>query len=509
MNKKEFLEKLEKKLSVLNENERKDIISEYTDTINEKTKRGQSEEEAVKDFGNLDDLAKEILSAYKIDPDYEEKEETFTTKSEAVIKRWATKIAEWTDGMVNSFKASNKEINLELVFEILIKIFITLIVLLVFRGIFEGFKGLGHALFSGLFSPVGDIIYVLWVLLLVVIYILLAILLIISMFKKYFVISKSSNENKKEVKKETKISKKSETKESKDKETKDDKIPEDVKTVKTNEEKPHKKGTSIGDACLLIVKILVIIYIFIPFVFIALGLLTGTAVSAYYWIKGINLAGLTIALAGMSIIFIHLSKLIFNLVFGKKRPSVVPIIVSLIMIIVGGFMFVDMIMNVKYLDEAPAGVKEANVTESYKTDKQVILDYERHYDENSITRTIAAMPDGEFKVEVLYDGRYNQVELKQTDNFQFSQHCHYDYDSESGYDYEDEYEAYQRCNDSSFYNLIEIDLEHYDDFNEFKDQYHQVINDLKDNKLYNYSKQYDTRLVITANQKTMDMIKIR
>ena len=74
MNKQEFLEKLEKELSILNKQERKDIIDEYKDTIEEKVKHGQTEEEAVKDFGNLDELVSEILDAYKINPEYGQKE---------------------------------------------------------------------------------------------------------------------------------------------------------------------------------------------------------------------------------------------------------------------------------------------------------------------------------------------------------------------------------------------------------------------------------------------------
>lgn len=43
MSKKDFLNKLAKKLSVLDDSERQDILTEYTDTINEKVKQGQTE----------------------------------------------------------------------------------------------------------------------------------------------------------------------------------------------------------------------------------------------------------------------------------------------------------------------------------------------------------------------------------------------------------------------------------------------------------------------------------
>ncbi|MBS7021215.1 MAG: DUF1700 domain-containing protein, partial [Firmicutes bacterium] len=72
MTKKKFLSELEKKLNVLNESEIKDIINEYSDIIDEKVKHGKTEKEAIEDFGKIEDLAKEILSAYKINPDYKE-----------------------------------------------------------------------------------------------------------------------------------------------------------------------------------------------------------------------------------------------------------------------------------------------------------------------------------------------------------------------------------------------------------------------------------------------------
>ena len=50
--------------------EKKDIINEYSDIIDEKVKHGKTEEESVKEFGNIDELAEEILKAYKINPNY-------------------------------------------------------------------------------------------------------------------------------------------------------------------------------------------------------------------------------------------------------------------------------------------------------------------------------------------------------------------------------------------------------------------------------------------------------
>ena len=56
MLKKEFLKELEDRLQMLNEKERKDMIEEYSQHISMRMESGMKEEEAIDDFGNIDDL---------------------------------------------------------------------------------------------------------------------------------------------------------------------------------------------------------------------------------------------------------------------------------------------------------------------------------------------------------------------------------------------------------------------------------------------------------------------
>lgn len=72
MNKKEFLGVMEKRLSVLEAQEREDMLSEYAQHIELKMESGMSEKEAIDDFGDIDCLIAEILEAYHIDPAYED-----------------------------------------------------------------------------------------------------------------------------------------------------------------------------------------------------------------------------------------------------------------------------------------------------------------------------------------------------------------------------------------------------------------------------------------------------
>ena len=70
MDKQTFLKKLEEALSVLNEEELKDIIGEYEQHIDMKVKNGLTEEEAIADFGDEKELIAELLEAYHVRADY-------------------------------------------------------------------------------------------------------------------------------------------------------------------------------------------------------------------------------------------------------------------------------------------------------------------------------------------------------------------------------------------------------------------------------------------------------
>ena len=70
MNKTEFLTLLERRLIMLNNAERDDLISEYTQHIDMKVASGLSEEDAIADFGDPEELIKELLDVYHLNPNY-------------------------------------------------------------------------------------------------------------------------------------------------------------------------------------------------------------------------------------------------------------------------------------------------------------------------------------------------------------------------------------------------------------------------------------------------------
>lgn len=73
MDKREFLKELGKYLEILDEKEQQDILDEYLQHIEMKMKDGMSEQEAIKDFGDIHELAADILEAYHVKPQYDGK----------------------------------------------------------------------------------------------------------------------------------------------------------------------------------------------------------------------------------------------------------------------------------------------------------------------------------------------------------------------------------------------------------------------------------------------------
>ena len=73
MNKDEFLKGLRARISVLDSGEQEDILGEYAQHIDIRVAEGLTEEQAIQDFGDMDQLAEEILGAYHVDPAYAKK----------------------------------------------------------------------------------------------------------------------------------------------------------------------------------------------------------------------------------------------------------------------------------------------------------------------------------------------------------------------------------------------------------------------------------------------------
>lgn len=127
-----FKQELNQRLHVLNEKERTEIISEYVDHITMKMEDGKSEEEAIADFGNIDDLCKEILESYHVNTEYSKAKKTFD--------EYVSDFAEWISSTAEKVTQMNQKDLVKLILE-----FLALIVILF--------------ILSGVINLIGNMIY--------------------------------------------------------------------------------------------------------------------------------------------------------------------------------------------------------------------------------------------------------------------------------------------------------------------------------------------------------------
>ena len=468
MNKEKFLKELEKRLSILNEKERKDIIEEYKNTIEEKIKNGEDEENAVKDFGNMDELVKEILEAYKIDPKYKESDfQKFINDGENIIKECADTLAKGVKDMAESFKNNNQEINLSLVFEILIKVFLTILLIGVIRIPFMIFTHIGNRLFEVLFSPLDVVIKVFWAMFLGIIYLVIIAIIITKIFKEYFIKKENSNiKNAKSNKKEN------------IKETKENKI--------DKTKKKQANSSQISSIILTITKLLVVFFILIPLICTNIGFVTATIISIYYWIKGINLLGLTLLLTGISTISIWLTHLTAS-ILEEKHVKTYPLIIGIILTIIGGIIFVITLTSIEYIDEMPKQTELEIMTNTYNIEGKTYI--ETHNEDYASKKVDNILDDNMLRIKIKYPKELYNIKINQKDNYTFDE------------------ETCQEDNLCGTYNYFDITTDG-EVIDNVKSAYNLFIKNLKDNKVYNYDKAYRPIIEIYSNERTMNLIEI-
>lgn len=87
------------------------------------------------------------------------------------------------------------------------------------------------------------------------------------------------------------------------------------------------------------------------------------------------------------------------------------------------------------------------------------------------------------------------------------QECDDEYDDEYDEYYDEyEYELHRNCVQKKYNRLVIYNSTREDDFNDFKKVYNLIIDNLKENRWYNYNKMYSGKLKITANENTQKMI---
>lgn len=435
MTKEQFLRKLEKKLEILSVEEREDTINEYSDIIDEKMKHGKTEEEAVKEAGDINELAKEIIAAYKINPDYKKNNKSFVESTEEVIKKGAKKISEVTEEVVDNIKNSQFEFTTENVFELVIKVLLVLFGLAILKIPFYLVGLFITDIFE--FGIFGTITSFLFKFIIEIAYLILCILIILNLLEKY-----TSKDKSKKIKKEINSKKKEVSEEE-------------------NFEKPIKEHKiTVSSILLLIVKIFVIICFIIPLISLIVAFSIAISVIVYLMFKGIYAYGILILIIGLLGFCGNFVTLIVN-VMNSKKIHFYPFVISFIITLIGCFMTIDYISGFKYVDDLDK-TRYNIVTDKYEeiiTQNTVIY----YLDELKIDNNL---PDNKIVIEVIYSDEYIDVYKTRTD---------FNYISEIIFD-------------KDINNTITMN--------------NNILEDIKNKTIYNYSLLSDAKIVVYANEKT-------
>ena len=224
-------------------------------------------------------------------------------EGEKLIKKGADHLTRMTKDFANKIKENDTEVNLNLAFEIIIKIFCTLFILGILTLPFKFFKNLSFSLANTFFEPFSGLVKVILLVLLIALYFGVAFLIIVAFFKPFFTKDKEENKEPEENK---------EAEENKEKNIETKNLNKEVKIIQRN-------GPTVGSVFMIMLKIWVTIFILLPLFFIDVCIILGLVFSIFYWIKGINLLGLTMLMLGTSLLFIWFTIVIFNLTFSKGK----------------------------------------------------------------------------------------------------------------------------------------------------------------------------------------------
>lgn len=295
MTKKQFLKTLRTKLQILNEQEINDIIEEYENHIDFKMKDGKSEKEAIEDFGDMDDLVKEILSAYKISDRYTKEQ----SKMDYYINLVVDKMIAFFKDLAHVLSTQKGENIIRIVF----KCFIALLFIWLLKLPFYLIEGFGKMILYVLPNPFFEFLVVLWKALVWFSYLVVAVVLLYSFMRRLIDgerdYSLEEQDEKPKKGQKTVVAKKDTTK-------------EETKVI----DKPNY-AKMMFQPFLILIRVFVIIVTLPLWVFIiGLAVLLGVMVSLLF--QGIYLISAFFIVIGLLLIGSSLLGLIYYLAFRKE-----------------------------------------------------------------------------------------------------------------------------------------------------------------------------------------------
>lgn len=345
MTKEEFLKRLKSKLSILDESEVIDILDEYSEHIDEKIKEGSSEKEAIKEFGDINELASDILSAYKANKNYSE-----------------DKVNSFIDDVIKTSKeAFNKAVKIlshgtfSDILKLAIYIIIILLIIAVLRIPFELLEGVLNRAFNVLPNYLEDFFDIVLSVVINFSYILVGAVFFVKMLKEKLL---DSYEEETEVVKETETKKKTKNSNKKD----------DVIVEKQVEKKIVYKNSrtfldSVGDLILIIIKVLVS-FILIPSIIGIVFSSVGIASLILFAFKYYFFIGPIIVCIGLLTGCIWLTELIFRFIANKSGSFMKSFITFVVALVLCGIGIGVTLIEFSNLDYTSSKV-ETKITETY------------------------------------------------------------------------------------------------------------------------------------------------
>lgn len=305
MSKKEFLKELESKLQLLEKQEIKDIIEEYDNHIEEKVKKGKTEEEAIEEFGDFDELVDEILSAYKINTKN-------VKKSNGFLDTLADELANFFKKLVAAFDGKTGD---DLV-RVICKFIIILIIISILRFPFALIKGLGADIFGNLPWFMGGTVSSVWRFIVELAYFVVAILMLYVSIKNLIFEDEDMEKAKNVSASKKSTSKKVDNKVEEVKNTAKDKTATVEERIAAVNNTNPKTGDPVLGPLSIVLKIFTVIFT-IPGIFMVFGLMVAIGIMIALATQGVYLISLFFIMIGLLMITSSLLGMIYHVVFPK------------------------------------------------------------------------------------------------------------------------------------------------------------------------------------------------
>lgn len=395
MNKESFLKKLRKRLSILEDSEIEDIVSEYEGYIDEKVSLGLTEEEAVKELGDFEEIVSDLLSAYKLKG---------TNKEENYFNNILNKIGGFFDRFMDSLDdKSGRDI-----IRILIEVVLILFLICLLKIPFAMIRDLGADIFEELVRPIGYVFASIWSFIIEISYIVVAVIFFIKMFEKRCFKELSENITAKREQEEA-----YEPKKEKRKVNREEKKKEVVKESKRN----HGFSDTLTDICIYILKFFAIM-ILIGIVFYLVGMSVALGFIIYLLAKGVTYFGIYLLIFVLFLGGVLFLELCINFIFNK-RTKALPFFTKLITLII----LTGISLTISAVEIADTEIIYGNKNVPTKTVTKEIDMTKDLYLHNYTKVVIDNNLKDRVKVEYVYPDAYNDTEIEINLNHCGSGYC--------------------------------------------------------------------------------------